>query len=118
MGTLLFAGALAAYGRVVQERGLLEQVGWISGCWEMRNGARVVEEQRTAARGGTMVGMGRTVVRDSTVDYELTIVRQEGSRLVYEAHPAGQPSTVFRSIRIAPDSVVFEDPQHDFPQRV
>jgi len=38
--------------------------------------------------------------------------------LGYEAHPSGQPSAVFLSREITDSSVVFENAEHDFPQRV
>jgi hypothetical protein len=65
-----------------------------------------------------MVGVGRTVRGDRPVAYELVVVREQGDRLAYEAHPSGQPSAVFVSQTVEGESVVFENPQHDFPQRV
>jgi hypothetical protein len=38
--------------------------------------------------------------------------------LAYEAHPSGQPSAVFLSTTVTGSTVVFENLQHDFPQRV
>jgi hypothetical protein len=93
-------------------------VAWLTGCLEMRGANRVVEEQRMAERGGTMLGMGRTVGTRGLADYELTLIKQEGSRLLYEAHPHGQPTATFSARVATPDSVVFEAPEHDFPQRV
>ena len=41
-----------------------------------------------------------------------------GGRLAYEAHPSGQATATFISKPISGREVVFEDPTHDFPQRV
>ena len=71
-----------------------------------------------APRGTSMVGMGRTVRGNSLVEYELVVVREQAGRLAYEAHPSGQPSAVFLSQTISDASVMFENLQHDFPQRV
>ena len=71
-----------------------------------------------APRGRSMVGVSRTVGGDALVGYELVVVREEGARLTYQAHPSGQPSAVFASKLIAEETVVFENPQHDFPQRI
>ena len=38
--------------------------------------------------------------------------------LAYEAHPSGQPAAVFLSRAVSDSSVLFENLQHDFPQRV
>lgn len=96
----------------------IARVAWLAGCWESVTPKRVIEEQWTAPRGRNMVGMGRTVRGDSLVDYELTVIREEGDGLAYEAHPAGQPEATFRSITISESHVTFENLEHDFPQRV
>ena len=67
---------------------------------------------------GTMLGMGRTRNARGLADYELTLIRQDSARLLYEAHPKGQPSSTFVARVANEDSVVFEAPEHDFPQRV
>jgi hypothetical protein len=52
------AGATAQASQAVTP---IARVTWLAGCLEMRSASRVVEEQRMAERGGTMLGMGRTV---------------------------------------------------------
>ena len=93
-------------------------VTWLTGCLEMRRGDRVVEEQRMPVRAGTMVGMGRSVGIRGLDDYELTVIQESGSRLLYVAHPRRQPVATFVASVATTDSVVFENPEHDFPQRV
>ena len=96
----------------------LDQVSWLTGCWEASNGPRTIEERWMAPRGGSMIGVGRTV-RDNTLrDYELVLLTEKDGRLAYEAHPAGQATNTFMSSLIADTAVIFEDPKHDFPQRV
>jgi hypothetical protein len=46
------------------------------------------------------------------------VLREDGGQLAYEAHPSGQPSTVFLSKTVGDAEVLFENPAHDFPQRV
>jgi hypothetical protein len=96
----------------------IDQVSWLQGCWQLESGGRVVEEQWMAPRGGVMLSMGRTVRGGKLVEYESVILREEGGRLAYEAHPSGQPSAVFLSKTFDESSVVFENPTHDYPQRV
>jgi hypothetical protein len=93
-------------------------IGWLAGCLEMRSGNRVVEEHRMAERAGTMLGMGRTVGARGLGDYELTLIKQDGDRLLFEAHPKDQPPATFAARVATADSAVFELPEHDFPQRV
>jgi hypothetical protein len=96
----------------------IASLGWLTGCLEARSATRVVEEQRMPLRVGTMLGMGRTTNARGLADYELTLIRQDGDRLLYEAHPKGQLPATFVARVASEDSVVFEAPEHDFPQRV
>ena len=96
----------------------IDRVGWLQGCWVLTAGGRTIEEQWTSPRGGIMLGTGRTVEGGRLVEYEFVVLRERGEALVYEAHPSGQPSAEFVSTRLDDDGVVFENPAHDFPQRV
>ena len=96
----------------------IDQVSWLQGCWQLESGGRVVEEQWMAPRGGVMLGMGRTVRGGTLVEYESVILREQDGRLAYEAHPSGQPSAVFTSASVSGSTVIFENPTHDYPQRV
>jgi hypothetical protein len=93
-------------------------IGWLAGCMEQRSATRLVEEQRMAPVAGTMLGMGRTSTAKGVTEYELTLIKQDGARLLYEAHPSGQTPTTFVATVANSDSVVFAAPEHDFPQRV
>jgi hypothetical protein len=98
--------------------GGIARAAWLKGCWESVNGQRVVEEQWSAPRGTSMLGMGRTLAGDRLMEYELVVLREEGDGLAYEAHPSGQPPAVFVSRTIGETRLVFENLEHDFPQRV
>lgn len=96
----------------------IDRVAWLQGCWEMASNGRTIEEQWTAPRGGVMLETGRTVRDGRLVEYEFVVVREDGDRLAYEAHPSGQASAVFHARELTDARVVFENPEHDFPQRV
>jgi hypothetical protein len=96
----------------------VEQVGWLAGCWEYSTAQRTVEEQWMAPRGHTMLSAGRTTQGDTLAEYEMVLIREQGGRLAYESHPSGQPSAVFLSRTVSENEVVFENLQHDFPQRI
>jgi hypothetical protein len=94
------------------------RVAWLAGCWEARSGGVVVEEQWMAPRGRAMLSMGRTVHEDTLVDFDQVVLREKNGRLEYETHPANEPIGVFLSTQITPTNLVFENPLHDFPQRI
>jgi len=109
--------ALAAMPAVAQQP-RVERLAWLQGCWEMPSPQGTIEEQWMSPRGGAMIGVGRTVRNDRLVEYELVIVREQDGRLAYEAHPSGQPSAVFPARELTDSTVVFENQEHDFPQRI
>ena len=118
MKTVLVTALVGAITQAPAAPAGIQRVAWLQGCWESSSAGRTVEEQWMAPRGGSMLGMGRTVRGGALVEYELVVIKEQGDRLVYEAHPSGQPTATFPSRTIAEASVVFENLQHDFPQRV
>ena len=91
---------------------------WLGGCWELSAGELMIEEHWMAVRGGAMLGMSRTVRGGQLAGYELLLLYQEESGWTYEAHPSGQPTASFRSSAITDTSIVFSNPDHDFPQTI
>jgi hypothetical protein len=71
-----------------------------------------------APAGDGMLGVSRTVARGRIIDYEFVQIRVQEGRLVYIAKPARQPEATFTATTIGQREVIFENPTHDFPQRV
>ena len=94
------------------------QVGWIAGCWERSAGTRLIEEQWMRPRAGLMLGVSRTVVGDSLREYEQVALFERGGHLVYAATPVRQAPAEFESTAVSDSAVTFENPGHDFPQRI
>ena len=93
-------------------------LSWIAGCWRRESAGRVVEEVWMAPAGDGMLGMSRTVAKGRIVDYEFLQIRVRDGRLVYIAKPSGQPEATFTATTIGPREMIFENPAHDFPQRI
>jgi hypothetical protein len=93
-------------------------VAWLAGCWDStRNGRRVVEHW-LPPEGGTMMGVSRTTMGEKTIEWEFMIIRKGGTGLEYVAKPSRQPEATFIASRATANEVLFENPAHDFPQRV
>ena len=103
---------------VAQGSAKVEQVAWLTGCWEYKTEKRTVEEHWMAPRGHTMLGAGRTVQGEKLLEFEMVLIREQDGQLAYESRPSAQPMAVFLSRTIAEREVVFENLQHDFPQRI
>jgi hypothetical protein len=114
VSTLLLA---LHFGAAAQTVGV-QRLAWLQGCWKIDTPERVVEEQWSAPRAGHMLGASRTVRGEKLVAHEFVLLRERGEQLAYEVQPSAQAATVFLSIRLEEASVVFENLQNDFPQRV
>jgi hypothetical protein len=96
----------------------VERLSWLSGCWAQPRVNGLVEEQWMTPRGGSMLGMSRTVIGGKTVEYEFLRITVVGSALAYVAKPSGQAEATFPVKAIEDGAVVFENLAHDFPQRI
>ena len=97
----------------------ISQMAWLGGCWKSETGEPGSGEHWLPLAGGTLLGVSRTVKQGKTVEFEFMQIRAvENGQLAFIAMPSGQRTTVFPLLRIGDTEVVFENPQHDFPQRV
>ena len=96
----------------------VQQLRWLSGCWEQRTKRSTVEEFWTTPNGGMLFGVGRTVTGDSTASSEIMRIYERGGTLVFAATPSGQQLAEFIEQELTDSTVVFANPTHDFPQIV
>ncbi|HEX2013342.1 MAG TPA: DUF6265 family protein [Roseateles sp.] len=108
---LSLCGAASAQG--------LERAAWLAGCWVQEDGEPGSVEQWTAPAGGVMLGVARTVKNGRTVAHEFLQIREQaGASLLYIAKPSGQAETQFLLAKSGEGELLFENPAHDFPQRI
>jgi len=113
------SSAVSASAPVPAAADPLAALAWLAGCWQPEAGEAGSAEQWMAPAGGVMLGMARTIKAGRVVDHEfLQIRRQPDGLLAYIALPLGQRLTTFTQKSLTPAEVVFENPSHDFPQRV
>ncbi|CAN5383742.1 DUF6265 family protein [soil metagenome] len=96
----------------------ISQVAWLKGCWIQAKPNSVVEEQWMGPGGGVMLGMARTLRDGKLRDYEFIRVVETDGSLAFVAKPLNQDEATFPLKSLTVDQVVFENPAHDFPQRV
>lgn len=95
-----------------------DDLSWMAGYWLSCEGGREVSETWTDPRGGLMAGVTVTVGRSGQGSLEFTRIWPVGERLAFLAQPGGVPATVFPLIEATANRAVFENPDHDFPQRI
>ncbi len=99
----------------------LAGLGWLSGCWEMKNEKRgtLVTEMWMKPDGDAMLGAGRTLKAGKLIDFEFLRIVEDGNGLSYISRPsANKDDTTFKMIRSVANEIAFENPTHDFPQRI
>ncbi|MEZ6013899.1 MAG: DUF6265 family protein [Planctomycetota bacterium] len=99
----------------------IEDVAWLSGAWvgtKGAEGATSIEERWTQPLGGAMLAVSRTVSRGKMVAFEYLRIIEREAGLIYVAQPGGAPPTEFVLTELDGTRAVFENPRHDFPQRI
>lgn len=97
----------------------IDDLAWLSGCWASENQEAGSGEQWMPPAGGTMLGMSRSVRDGKTVAFEyMRIIEQEDGRLEFTASPSGQNTARFAMLSLDDREVIFENADHDFPQRI
>ncbi|MDX2151174.1 MAG: DUF6265 family protein [Bryobacteraceae bacterium] len=115
--TRLLLGVLAA-GALTADPAGIDSMTWLAGCWEGGNEKRQIGEVWMRPAGGTMFGAGRTVAGGKTVSSEFLRIDEKDGVLVYTALVGAQKPTPFKAVKTGPGEIVFENLEHDFPQRV
>ena len=96
----------------------LEDLQWMAGRWVGTERGVEMEELWTHPKGGVMLGIHRDVAPGGSAFFEyLRIEDREGS-LVYVASPKGEGATDFFLVSVGEQEVIFENLDHDFPQRI
>jgi hypothetical protein len=91
---------------------------WIAGHWCLDDGTQSVEEHWLPARGGLLLGVGRTVAAGKARSFEFLRIETHGGAPVFIAQPNGVPPTPFTLAASGQGWARFENPKHDFPRRV
>lgn len=99
----------------------IDNLAWLAGAWVGTRGTTgsSIEERWSPPLGGAMLAVSRTVnAAGKMVGFEyLRIVERDGG-LVYLAQPAGNKATEFVLSELTAKRAVFENPRHDYPQRI
>jgi hypothetical protein len=101
------------------EKPTLQTLSWLTGTWHWEKDGRSGTEVWMSPEGGTMVGMSRTISKGKTAEYELLLLRQDDKGgITYVARPVDQKEVPFKMTSGSATEAVFENPKHDFPQKI
>ncbi len=97
----------------------IADVAWMSGHWVREEGELRTEELWMDPQDNMILGLSRTTAEGVVRAFEfLRVQLQSDDNVVYLAQPGGKEATPFRLVEVEGTRAVFENPDHDFPQRV
>lgn len=103
-------------------------LAWMVGCWRSQDGVNT--EEWSASLGGVMFGHATTIKNGELTYFEQTRIELRRGRATYTASPDGQRAIDFveappqpaaplkKGEKPPPPSITFENPDHDYPQRI
>jgi hypothetical protein len=101
-----------------EDRSLLGPLRWLVGSWSAEQEKRMTEEVWLAPRAGVMIGVNRSTSESQKPFYEYLRIESTDDGIVYFASPLGKSETAFPLKELSASEVVFENLDHDFPQRI
>jgi len=99
----------------------LGRLAFMVGCWKSADGVNL--EVWSPPEGGLMFGYATTTRNGTLATFEQSRIDTRQSLAQYVASPEGQRPVVFLEKRdplalVAPNTVTFENGDHDYPQRI
>jgi hypothetical protein len=98
-----------------------DRLAWMSGYWLSCDGGREVSETWSDPRGGVLIGSAMTMENGRLTGFEtsrISPLSASDGPVAYFAGVNGAPPVAFPAREAGGTRVVFENPDHDFPQRV
>jgi Domain of unknown function (DUF6265) len=92
---------------------------WLVGAWEHEDGEGWADEYWTPLRGDIMMGSARSGKDEKLTFWEqMRIQKEDDGAVVLWVVSADQKPVRFEATVSAENSIVFENPEHDYPQRI
>ncbi len=96
----------------------VSSLSWLAGSWSGVQDGLEMEEYWLAPKGNIMLGLHRDIKGGKTVSFEFLRIDSTPEGITYWASPRGRAATPFRLAETRENRVVFENREHDFPQRI
>ena len=96
----------------------IDQLAWMTGTWAQIKENDSVRESWLGPQGKLMVAVNLTNSQRRGTSYEFLRIAETATGLAYYANPQGKPPVEFKVKEMGEKKVTFENPTHDFPQRI
>ncbi len=91
---------------------------WLEGKWAQTNGEANFHEEWIRVNDSLLTGRGYVVDNSDTLFSEKLKIKNDKERLYYCVEMATGRVAEFKMVSEAPDKLVFEMPENDFPSRI
>ena len=93
----------------------LQQLDFMSGAWGTDG---IIVEYWLPPAAGRMIGIHHATEGEKASFFEYLRIEAREDGIVYVASPMGSGTTDFRLTEVSDSRAVFENPEHDFPQKI
>lgn len=91
---------------------------WLAGRWCIGDPGRQVDEVWLPEAGGESIGMSRTLRGAKVQSFEYMRIASDDKGASLHVQPNGAPPTIFSQAARGDGWIRFENPAHDFPNRI
>lgn len=96
----------------------IEKLSWMTGVWTQKKEGETVQESWLGPSGKMMAAVNLTTSARRGTSFEFLRIAVTPTGLSYFGSPEGKTPVEFKLKELGDKRVVFENPAHDFPQRV
>lgn len=103
------------------EKGKIKSANWLLGKWATQTADGNLSESWKKLNDSTFQGESFFIKGKDTLHFESIVMQQKGEDLFYNATVKGQnedKAVPFKLILIDEKQLVFENPKHDYPQKI
>ncbi|WP_432768859.1 MAG: hypothetical protein HEQ22_16080 [Sphingopyxis sp.] len=119
IGAIMAAALLMAASPAPEPAARVAELGWLAGQWERDEGGEWTRETWAEPRGGIMLGHSLSGTGERATGFEYLMLQPgAGGVPTYMAQPGGKPAVAFVLVAHDAASATFENPAHDYPQRI
>jgi HD-GYP domain-containing protein (c-di-GMP phosphodiesterase class II) len=111
-----------ANGNLIKSYDELQKANWMLGEWEKTDSLGSLKEIWERIDDSTFVGFSYYIQnKKDTVHYEQVELMQDGEHLIYKSTVKGENNNLpvpFQMTKDEDSLLVFENPKHDYPQKI
>jgi len=99
----------------------LQKVHWLKGTWQRQSAKGILTESWQQLDDSTFAGRSFFVSNRDTLSSETIRLEQRNGKLYYIPIVSGQndgKAIVFTQTKLSDSMIIFENPAHDFPQKI